>query len=421
MKYPFGSISRVSGLDSQTSGNLLGLCFSHYFHSIKVILIITLDWPGLAQDTDELDPLVLILSTVILRSSWVEIDASVQGVMWQPLLTFLKGTLSQYLLGICVLFSSLVAFPQSWTIELRGVDDFEDEAGNQGQVVPEENRKSSGAYQEFLQFLELGCSGSPIQGYPTVLVVLSTIPPCVRLVSISEICVSDNSIQILFSSDDNALSTFFTAFWAAVDGRAFTSLHRTAAAAAFLSALLECTILLIKRIQNSKEEPRPTVDENGLLKELFSRLWIELSDQKLKLEDKMLAKIIPQTLGVLIDRSRILFDVAWDALAIQMKISAESGKKDATKLVSVLLNALIEGSSDSKAQTGNQKYLREKADELLNAISKDDIERLECLVLGSGEEKTTNFDTIEEILEQFRERLFIDQVLASVCGISYFC
>lgn len=53
-----------------------------------------LRWVSLAQDTDELDPLVPILSTVILRSSWVEMDASVQGVMWQPLLTFLKGILN---------------------------------------------------------------------------------------------------------------------------------------------------------------------------------------------------------------------------------------------------------------------------------------------------------------------------------------
>lgn len=38
---------------------------------------------------------------------------------------------------------------------------------------------SSEAYREFLQFLELGCAGSPVDGYPTVLVVLSTIPSSV--------------------------------------------------------------------------------------------------------------------------------------------------------------------------------------------------------------------------------------------------
>lgn len=36
------------------------------------------------------------------------------------------------------------------------------------------------AYREFLQFLELGCSGSPSQGYPTIVIILSTIPSPVR-------------------------------------------------------------------------------------------------------------------------------------------------------------------------------------------------------------------------------------------------
>ena len=39
--------------------------------------------------------------------------------------------------------------------------------------------KDHGAYREFLQFLELGCYGSPVQGYPTILIIVSTIPPSV--------------------------------------------------------------------------------------------------------------------------------------------------------------------------------------------------------------------------------------------------
>ena len=41
-----------------------------------------------------------------------------------------------------------------------------------GQIVSE-------AYTEFLQFLELGCSGSPVEGYPLVLIVLAGIPKSV--------------------------------------------------------------------------------------------------------------------------------------------------------------------------------------------------------------------------------------------------
>ena len=46
---------------------------------------------------------------------------------------------------------------------------------------PRSERKiiHSHAYDEFRQFLELGCMGSPVEAYPAVIVVLSTIPPVV--------------------------------------------------------------------------------------------------------------------------------------------------------------------------------------------------------------------------------------------------
>jgi len=47
------------------------------------------------------------------------------------------------------------------------------------QEHPAETIKPSLAYQDFLQFLQLGCSGSPAEGYPTVVIALSTIPSSV--------------------------------------------------------------------------------------------------------------------------------------------------------------------------------------------------------------------------------------------------
>ena len=41
-------------------------------------------------------PLLSVLSTGILRSAWVEADTTVHAVMWQPLLTFLKGILQAF-------------------------------------------------------------------------------------------------------------------------------------------------------------------------------------------------------------------------------------------------------------------------------------------------------------------------------------
>lgn len=44
----------------------------------------------------------------------------------------------------------------------------------------DQNKFSFAAYAEFLTFLSLGCNGSPIHGYPTLIVILSTIPKKAR-------------------------------------------------------------------------------------------------------------------------------------------------------------------------------------------------------------------------------------------------
>lgn len=85
-------------------------------------------------------------------------------------------------------------FPHAWELEASYVesrDDDDDDDDGSGSEDGDDTRKDlklpkqiavpkSKAYPEFLQFLELGCGGSPLQGYPAALVILSTIPPSVR-------------------------------------------------------------------------------------------------------------------------------------------------------------------------------------------------------------------------------------------------
>ncbi|KAJ7074942.1 hypothetical protein B0H15DRAFT_1027322 [Mycena belliarum] len=78
--------------------------------------------------------LVRVLARAVLSAAWVEPDGSVQGVMWGGLLGLLKH------------------HPDAWT------------------HAPE-------AYAEFRNvFLARACGGAPIAAYPTVVVVLSTVP-----------------------------------------------------------------------------------------------------------------------------------------------------------------------------------------------------------------------------------------------------
>ncbi|KAF7323573.1 Delta-9 fatty acid desaturase protein [Mycena kentingensis (nom. inval.)] len=169
-----------------------------------------------------LPPIVKALSVAVLRSAWVEPDGGVQGAMWGGLLGFLRD------------------HPSSWAL-------------------------APAAYAEFLDtFLAKACGGAPISAYPSLVVVLSTIPP-----------------DILFP-----VEPFFSAFWAALGGPpgspasseveaapALTtalSVARARAGAAFVAALLECTVFVVRR---SKGEE----DGAALFRRELGRVWAALN------------------------------------------------------------------------------------------------------------------------------------------------
>ncbi|KAJ7056206.1 hypothetical protein C8F01DRAFT_377750 [Mycena amicta] len=170
--------------------------------------------------------IVNVLSNAILRSAWIEPDGGVQGTMWAGLLGFLRD------------------HPSAWTL-------------------------AQPAYDEFLStFLANACGGAPIAAYPSVVVVLSTVP--------NDILVPCDSL--------------FSAFWAALGGPpASTSstssaegtptaspapalttalpVARARAGAAFVSALLECAVFVVRRAKGQ---------EDGLFRRELRRVWMAL-------------------------------------------------------------------------------------------------------------------------------------------------
>jgi len=91
------------------------------------------------------------------------------------------------------------------------------------------------------------------------------------------------------------------------------SLHRTAASSAFLSSLLECLVFLLRRIYKSGEASHFFDNADCaeiLVNEQFSRGWSELSTQRLSVEERTVARLMGQTLVVLVDIARILIDAA---------------------------------------------------------------------------------------------------------------
>lgn len=197
-----------------------------------------------------------------------------------------------------------------------GDEDSDDDEDDQIKApAPSNTPKVSQAYREFLQFLELGCSGSPIQGYPAILVILSTIPPSVRsLWTVALYSVLMEDLQVL-TSLEAPLESLFVSFWAAVDGRALSGLDRLTASKAFLSSLLECFLLFVRRLSDERlaRVLLPKYDAEGpgavstFVAEQIGRIWDDLSSKSLKVEDGAAAGLLAKTLNTLFRHSPGLF------------------------------------------------------------------------------------------------------------------
>ncbi|KAF9239333.1 hypothetical protein BU15DRAFT_74748 [Melanogaster broomeanus] len=274
--------------------------------------------------------LVRILSTAVLRSAWVETDVGVRAVLGAPLVLFLRD------------------YPHAWEIDaassIRTTKDHEDtgvkdndgddsnsssesdpesesgcesEESDDGEVfedaqedTPNESLSNqqlqmpgrrSQAYTEFLQFLELACSGSPVDGYPMVLVVIAGIPKSIFPASLPPTSlVTDTKMDD--GSEAHPVTQLLTSFWAPLDARL---LDRRAVASAWLKALLECLVFIRE-------------DAKALLTAQFSRLWSDLATRKLRVEDMEAARIVASALGRVVKLGDDLFDASFSALSFSI-------------------------------------------------------------------------------------------------------
>ncbi|KAF9003444.1 hypothetical protein BDQ17DRAFT_1425395 [Cyathus striatus] len=351
---------------------------------------------------DGVDKVVHTLSTAVLRSAWVESDSTVHAVMWQPLLIFLKECPDSW--EIDRAFSSRKFHDEEREEEEEEEEDDDDDTGDdeiedkpkEKHAVPELTEQPSYAYQEFLQFLQLGCSGSPVQGYPAVMVILSTIP---------------SSIFAFSQSQDPPLTELFTSFWAAVDGRALSSLQRSATSAAFLGSLLECLSLLVRRLYRPSDVVKekvnsllnstltPDAEAKRLVYEQFSLVWESLSSGRLKVEERAASRLIAHALDSLYDISPALFKAGWEGLQRHL-IRTEHPSLVAT-LLKVLYDRFKEGSQVKDAvKKSLQELLSQEIVDTERAMT-----RLEDEGIIPPQEP---FALLQTLLETFREGLFFD-------------
>ncbi|KAG5352362.1 hypothetical protein C0989_002683 [Termitomyces sp. Mn162] len=386
----------------------------------------------------QLESLLPILSLATLRSAWVDPDTTVHAVMWQPLLKFLKE------------------FPDAWELE-RAHDYAKDEEGDEdsdsesGDVEPGAEKtaiesgptvKQSTAYQEFLRFLELGCSGSSLQGYPTVVIIVSTIPS-----------------SILASSPTTPpLEALFTAFWQVLSSRALSSLQRAATSAAFLSSLLECMVFLVKRVRNNATPQAAQIDQapptntptatatvllgpgsadeltSYLAKEQIGKVWTCLVEGELKVEHRAAARVVAQTLielkqvqmgscvyplsiPMFIDSLctlQGLFLTAWDTLSARLRDATESHPG----LLSVFLKVLYDKfkhivelrEAVSLVMATSLRMSVEECNHSINTLSSTStsVTPPSTSLTNVHEPPITGAPFLIDMLDQFREGLFED-------------
>ncbi|KAF8624962.1 hypothetical protein AX15_005604 [Amanita polypyramis BW_CC] len=323
---------------------------------------------------DHVLSLLPTLSSAVLRSAWTDTDTTVHSVMWQPLLIFLRD------------------YPSCWSIDgAKGVESEDaeneersnDESDVQGEPTrPSPYYSSSLAYREFLRFLESGCSGSPLQGYPTVLVILSTIPRSML-------------INPLFPP-----SELFTAMWAAVDSRSLTSLQRSATSAAFLSSLVECVVFLARRLFNEKGESEVAAAEDSemvsrrVIEEQIGSVWDSLCSNRLKVEETTSSDVLAKMLVSLHNGNMVLFATAWETIAQRVKES-----RDVNSLfVAMLLKALYNQSA--------RKF----------ALESSVISLARTVVKQSVEDIRNDFASVEHAIRPIKGLSFLVDILNTLRG-----
>ncbi|KAH9988778.1 hypothetical protein BJV74DRAFT_459602 [Russula compacta] len=339
-------------------------------------------WP------DEITGLVPMLSVAVLRSSFVEPSVQVRETMWRPWLKFLRD------------------FPRAWEIdtsfELHRTNESESDEEDDGSGAEEQpkvqpaDRRSPG-FADFLQFLELGCGGSPLQGYPAAIVILSSIPPSILL-------HSDSGIPA---------SPFFSSFWAAIDGRALSALDRTAKSAAFLDALLECTALIVRRVRNAREKASNSVyredAEKALVRAQYTRVWEECTSRRLRVEEGIAGELVAKSMVRLNEIDTGLFDAAWGALVPGTTVHPNTAAAPNTQFLFSLFKAFrtvfVLGS-----------HPRSVADELFQRIVGGVLEQSQDALLSRAQEENTYriLDVLHDLIDTFGDNLFtrVDQAEA---------
>ncbi|KAI5996508.1 hypothetical protein F5J12DRAFT_785457 [Pisolithus orientalis] len=272
-----------------------------------------------------------ILSSAILRSAWVETDAGVRVVLTKPLLMFLKG----------VPRSTTPNYPWAWTIDaeraMNNYGDIEiaeevsvDEPEDEAERTDEDDSTDE---DEDDQTLPSPAFWSMAEGYPLVLVFPRS---------------------LTYTHSSQLLDALWAPFYARL-------LPERRATAAWLRALLECMVCLVKQALEDLE-PEYVADEKRLVRPLlerqFSALWDALSTRTLRIDAVEASRTIATTLDRLAKIGEDLFKSAFTAIAVKITKGEEQSLSLAPTFLCVFNDTFAPGHS-TKAALHEEKGAKE--------------------------------------------------------------
>ncbi|KPV76129.1 uncharacterized protein RHOBADRAFT_53112, partial [Rhodotorula graminis WP1] len=188
-------------------------------------------------------------------------------------------------------------YPHAWTLADRVLsDDDDDESVKDGEQDVDAAFKASPTIRLFLQHLTLGCSSHPTQLYPTILLLLSTLP------SPFSPPLPPASFPLLFES-----------FWAAHSSRAL-SIGGRLALDSFASALLECLVFSLPSTADpafAAEQARTWIGE---------RTWRAFLARGDDVEKPLASRRVASDFAIALSRlaareDTSAFDAVWEAVS----------------------------------------------------------------------------------------------------------
>ncbi|KDQ10449.1 hypothetical protein BOTBODRAFT_36142 [Botryobasidium botryosum FD-172 SS1] len=347
-------------------------------------------WPvltSLASCFDDglpLQPFLRALSTSALRSAFVEPDAGVRANLWGPLLSYLNKVRDAWLTDA-----------EDEKQEQEGVaDPSEAAAGTSDDAGVSETQSPSAAYTEFLDFLKMGCHGSAEADYPVVKVILSTIP------------------RQIFPATFTAHSTFFAAFWAALDARAFSRTPRRSyqqnanpAVRAFLTAYLECLSFSMARLV--KEGPEGTKVAIQVVGDQMGILRNEIVSGRLGLGETIVGTLIGKELLQLSRIDEGVFEAAWKeltSLSLTSLLSSESTSLDLIAVVAAIDAQFLEAQKEPLVQL-SRKIILDLTQQAVTGLASEDNQATE----DKGDKVMGYTKVLVATLSRFGETLVKDR------------